>query len=645
KLIKTLEVHSDYVVSVSFSPNGKYLASGSEDGTIKIWEVESWKLIKTLTGHSNSVLSVSFSPDGKFLASGSYDKTIKIWEVGTWKETKTLKGHSNSVFSISFSPDGKYLASGSWDRTIKIWEVGSWKEITTLTGHSGSVYSVSFSPDGKFLASGSSDKTIKIWEVGTWKEIKTLKGHSDSVYSVSFSPDGKFLASGSRDKTIKIWEVESWKEMETLKGHSDSVNSVSFSPDGKFLASGSAETVKIWDLNEFNSETQEFLKFVRISDFPGYDGSINNELSDYLKKNNYNIIIWMLGVSKGLSKFDAEFLEIVKERAKREEIYILFILNKIDLFEGEEKNQIQERIDYIKQKVEQIYTKNRILGYVPASAKKFKNDEKLVKFLRNVIIIASYVSTFKTNLNIIRDELIEVFEENMTKVRKWDKDYINFYLENLKKGLHKISNFDIITKGESVIKKLISNLNEKLNNKISADIDGISEFFHKEMIIKAKMLINNISIIKIFDLDSNFKQKKPNLKFDYRLDTNYPNLFIQVLLGIIGSIVLGILVKYIFAKPIYGIVVSSILLILLFIYANKKANEIRNKVYNEISSNLPSIITSGWKDVCREIEENYIKQINSITKNQEIDNFLNELISGVYKMNDELSKFIIEKFI
>jgi len=203
--VATLRGHRSYVYSVSFSPDGKFLASGSEDKTVKVWEVGSWREVATLRGHQDWVSSVSFSPDGKFLASGSGDKTVKVWEVGSWREVATLR-HGGYVKSVTFSPDGKFLASGSGDKTVKVWEVGSWREVATLR-HVSWVSSVSFSPDGKFLASGSEDKTVKVWEVGSWREVATLRGHEGSVYSVSFSPDGKFLASGSDDKTVKVWEV------------------------------------------------------------------------------------------------------------------------------------------------------------------------------------------------------------------------------------------------------------------------------------------------------------------------------------------------------------------------------------------------------------------------------------------------------
>ncbi|MBE8994570.1 serine/threonine-protein kinase [Microcystis aeruginosa] len=246
-LDKTLTGHSNWVLSVAYSPDSRYLASGGSDNTIKIWEVATGKELRTLTGHSRGVESVVYSPDGRYLASGSSDDTIKIWEVATGKELRTLTGHSGSVWSVVYSPDGRYLASGSWDDTI--WEVATGKQLRTLTGHSDSVWSVVYSPDGRYLASGNGDKTIKIWEVATGKELRTLTGHSGSVWSVVYSPDGRYLASGNGDKTIKIWEVATGKELRTLTGHSEVVNSVVYSPDGRYLASGSVDkSIKIWEV-------------------------------------------------------------------------------------------------------------------------------------------------------------------------------------------------------------------------------------------------------------------------------------------------------------------------------------------------------------------------------------------------------------
>ena len=254
--VNTLKGHESEVYSVGFSPDGKQLASGSFDKTIKIWDVTTGKVLNTLKGHEGEVRSVGFSPDGKKLASGSNDKTIKIWDVTTGKVLNTLNGHESEVISVGFSPDGKKLASGSADKTIKIWDVTTGKVLNTLPseryankGHEGYVNSVGFSPDGKQLASGSSDNTIKIWNVTTGKVVNTLKGHKVYVNSVGFSPDGKQLVSGSSDSTIKIWDVTTGEVLNTLKGHENWVRSVGFSPDGQQLASGSDDnTIKIWDV-------------------------------------------------------------------------------------------------------------------------------------------------------------------------------------------------------------------------------------------------------------------------------------------------------------------------------------------------------------------------------------------------------------
>ena len=248
--LQTLKGHSDYVHSVAYSPDGSRIISGSDDNTIKIWDVNIGTCLKTLEGHSNYVGSVSFSPDSIRIISGSYDKTIKIWDANMGVCIKSLYGHSGYVQSVAYSPDGSRIISGSADKTIKIWDSNTGVCIKTLKGHSFWVNSVAYSPDGIRIISGSGDETIKIWDANMETCLKTLEEHSGSVWSVAYSPDGSRIISGSDDKTIKIWDSNTGVCLKTLKGHSYSVLSVAYSSDGKYIISGSWDnTIKIWDAN------------------------------------------------------------------------------------------------------------------------------------------------------------------------------------------------------------------------------------------------------------------------------------------------------------------------------------------------------------------------------------------------------------
>ena len=249
--IATLEGHKKGVLSVSFSPDGTILASGSRDNTIKLWDMATQTNIATLEGHADEVNTVSFSPDGTILASGAYDRTVRLWDVVTKTTIATLEGHTNWVNTVSFSPDGKTLASGEWQK-IQLWDVATERNLATLEGHTNWVYSVSISPDGKTLASGSHDETIKLWDIATGENLATLEGHTSPVNSVSFSPDGTMLASASVDGTVRLWDISRRENIATLIGHTDEVHSVVFASDGEILASGPGDsTIRLWDVSEW----------------------------------------------------------------------------------------------------------------------------------------------------------------------------------------------------------------------------------------------------------------------------------------------------------------------------------------------------------------------------------------------------------
>ena len=249
QLIANFPGHTQAITSVIFNHNDTILATASDDQTINLWDVKTLAKIHLLTGHSHAVKSLAFHPQGQILASGSWDKTIKIWDVNTGLGLNTLTGHKLQINAVAFSPQGRLLASASYDRTVRIWQLedGKFNLLTTLSGHTWAVLTVAFSPNGQILATGSGDNTIKLWDVGTGELISTLSGHSWSVVAVAFSADGETLISGSWDKTVKIWQISTKKEIASLVGHTDSVSSVAISHDAKLIASGSKDkTIKLW---------------------------------------------------------------------------------------------------------------------------------------------------------------------------------------------------------------------------------------------------------------------------------------------------------------------------------------------------------------------------------------------------------------
>ncbi len=253
--LELLTGHTARVKCVAFSPDGKMLASGSADNTIRLWDTQARTHLKTLNGHTDTVLSVVFSSDGTSLASGSTDNTLRLWDAQTGELQKTLKGHTNGILSVVFGPNGKTLASGGEDNTLRLWDAqtGTLQKTLNLIEHTEETTEMAFSPDGRTLASLGSDfgwdTPIRLWDVETGELQKTLKGQErDVVYDMAFSPDGKTFASAMNNGTVRLWDVQTGERHRILIGHKDIVFSVAFSPDGKTLTSGSRDgTLRLWD--------------------------------------------------------------------------------------------------------------------------------------------------------------------------------------------------------------------------------------------------------------------------------------------------------------------------------------------------------------------------------------------------------------
>ena len=195
---------------MAFSPDGQRIVSGSDDSTVRLWDLEGNAIAKPFSGHQSYVYSVGFSPDGLTIVSGSYDRTIRLWDLRGNPVGQPFAGHEDYITSVAFSPDGQMIVSGSGDRTIRLWDLEGNPLGEPFRGHENYITSVAFSPDGQTIVSGSGDRTVRLWDLKGHPVGEPFRGHQSQVRSVAFSPDGQMVMSGSDDKTLRLWRDVTW---------------------------------------------------------------------------------------------------------------------------------------------------------------------------------------------------------------------------------------------------------------------------------------------------------------------------------------------------------------------------------------------------------------------------------------------------
>ncbi|MBI4244856.1 MAG: caspase family protein [Planctomycetes bacterium] len=251
--------------AVTFSPDSKYFAVA--DGCLRwpcphkghpIWIIDAvtYKDITSLSGHESDVYALAFSSDGRYLASGGRDKTVRVWDTSSWKQYKNHTLHTDSVFTVSFaSVDGNYVLSGSADKTVKLWRLSDNQLVNSFVGHTEMVNRLAVSPNGEIFVSGGVDKIAMAWSLSTFDLLYALSGHTGDIRSIAFSPDGKVIATGAADKSLKLWNASTGYEISSINSqHNGYVNALAFTPDGQMLISGSGDKyLRVWDLGRYKN--------------------------------------------------------------------------------------------------------------------------------------------------------------------------------------------------------------------------------------------------------------------------------------------------------------------------------------------------------------------------------------------------------
>jgi WD40 repeat protein len=244
----TLLQQSSWVTAVALRSSEAMLASGHDDGVVRLWDVGEEQVVREFKGHDRAIGALAFSPDGKRLATAGEDRLIAVWDVQTGRRLGTLNRHTDRIGALTWHPNGRVLVSAAWDRTARVWDTTSFEPVILLNSHADQVTALAFSPDGSRLASADSGNAVRLWDAAAGKEEAVLEGHSDQIHALAFSPGNRVLASAGADRAIRLWDIDRGRP---LHGAGSPVHDrvlLAIGPGGDWLASTcGGQGIHLWE--------------------------------------------------------------------------------------------------------------------------------------------------------------------------------------------------------------------------------------------------------------------------------------------------------------------------------------------------------------------------------------------------------------